>query len=254
MKPVVCIVGRPNVGKSTLFNRIVGRRVSITEDVPGVTRDRIYAEAEWLNKYFNLIDTGGIEPFSEDTILSQIRRQAELAMETADVIMFVVDGLGGITGPDMEIANMLRKSGKNIVLVCNKIDTPKTPHDIYEFYELGLGDPIAISAEQSLGLGDLLDEVVDKFPSEMDTDYDENVIKIAVIVRPNVGKSSLINNILGEDRVIVSNIPGTTRDAIDTYFERGDEKYVFIDTAGIRRKRSVSENVEIGRASCRERV
>lgn len=244
MKPVVCIVGRPNVGKSTLFNRIVGRRVSITEDVPGVTRDRIYAEAEWLNKYFNLIDTGGIEPFSEDTILSQIRRQAELAMETADVIMFVVDGLGGITGPDMEIANMLRKSGKNIVLVCNKIDTPKTPHDIYEFYELGLGDPIAISAEQSLGLGDLLDEVVDKFPSEMDTDYDENVIKIAVIGKPNVGKSSLINNILGEDRVIVSNIPGTTRDAIDTYFERGDEKYVFIDTAGIRRKRSVSENVE----------
>lgn len=244
MKPVVCIVGRPNVGKSTLFNRIVGRRISITEDVPGVTRDRIYAEAEWLNKYFILIDTGGIEPFSEDTILSQIRRQAEMAIETADVIIFVVDGLGGITGPDMEIANMLRKSGKNILLVCNKIDTPKTPHDIYEFYELGLGDPIVISAEQSLGLGDLLDEVVDKFPSEKDTDYDENIVKIAVIGKPNVGKSSLINNILGEERVIVSNIPGTTRDAIDTYFERGDEKYVFIDTAGIRRKRSVFENVE----------
>lgn len=244
MKPVVCIVGRPNVGKSTLFNRIVGRRVSITEDVPGVTRDRIYAEAEWLNKYFILIDTGGIEPFSEDAILSQIRRQAELAIETADVIMFVVDGLGGITGPDMEIANMLRKSGKNVVLVCNKIDTPKTPYDIYEFYELGLGDPIAISAEQSLGLGDLLDEVVDKFPSESETDYDEEVIKVALIGKPNVGKSSLVNKILGEERVIVSNIPGTTRDAIDTYFEREDEKYVFIDTAGIRRKRSVSENVE----------
>lgn len=244
MKPIVCIVGRPNVGKSTLFNRIVGRRVSITEDIPGVTRDRIYTEAEWLNKYFLLVDTGGIEPFSEDEILSHIRKQAEVAINTADVILFVVDGLSGITSTDIEIANILRKSNKDVILVCNKIDTPKTPDIIYEFYELGLGDPIVVSAEQSLGLGDLLDEVIEKFPQERETEYGENIIKVAVIGKPNAGKSSLINNILGENRVIVSNIPGTTRDAIDTYFELEDKKYVFIDTAGIRRKRSISENIE----------
>ncbi|WP_416198117.1 MAG: ribosome biogenesis GTPase Der [Sporanaerobacter sp.] len=244
MRPVVCIVGRPNVGKSTLFNRIVGRRISITEDKPGVTRDRIYAEAEWLNKYFILIDTGGIEPYSEDTILSQIRRQAEVAIDTADVILFVVDGLEGITASDREIANMLRKSGKKVILVCNKIDTPKTPPDIYEFYELGLGDPVVVSAGQSLGLGDLLDEVVENFPEDKDTEYDEDTIKVAVIGKPNAGKSSLINCILGEERVIVSDIPGTTRDAIDTYFEYKDDKYVFIDTAGIRRKRNIDENIE----------
>lgn len=244
MRPIVCIVGRPNVGKSTLFNRIVGRRIAITEDKPGVTRDRIYAEAEWLNKYFILIDTGGIEPYSDDTILSQIRRQAEVAIDTADVILFVVDGLDGITASDREIANMLRKSGKKVILVCNKIDTPKTPHEIYEFYELGLGDPIVVSAGQSLGLGDLLDEVVENFPEDKDTEYDEDVIKVAVIGKPNAGKSSLINCILGEERVIVSDIPGTTRDAIDTYFEYQDDKYVFIDTAGIRRKRNIDENIE----------
>lgn len=244
MRPVVCIVGRPNVGKSTLFNKIVGRRIAITEDSPGVTRDRIYAEAEWLNNYFILIDTGGIEPYSDDIILSQIKRQAEIAIDTADVILFVVDGLGSITSTDREIANLLRRSGKKVLLVCNKIDTPRTPDDIFEFYELGFGDPIVISAEQSLGLGDLLDDVIEKFSKDKDTEYEEGVVRVSMIGKPNVGKSSLINNILGEDRVIVSHIPGTTRDAIDTPFTYEDDKYVFIDTAGVRRRRSVSEDIE----------
>ena len=243
-RPVVTIVGRPNVGKSTLFNKIVGHRISIVEDTPGVTRDRIYAEGEWLNNYFTLIDTGGIEPDSTDIILSQMRRQAELAIETGDVILFVVDGKAGLTGTDREIAEMLRKSRKKILLVCNKIDTPNTPDDIYEFYELGLGEPIVISSGQALGLGDLLDEVIANFPDESDTDYDEDVIKVAIIGKPNVGKSSLINNILGENRVIVSDIAGTTRDAIDTPFNIGEDKYVLIDTAGLRRQRSVDENIE----------
>lgn len=243
-RPVVCIVGRPNVGKSTLFNRIVGRRIAITEDNPGVTRDRIYAEAEWLNKYFTLIDTGGLEPESEEVIPINIRRQAEIAIDTADVILFVVDGLDGVTSTDEEIANILRKSGKEILLVCNKIDTHKTPDEIFEFYELGMGTPIIISAEQGLGIGDLLDEIIKHFPEHKDTDYDDEIVRVAVIGKPNVGKSSLINNILGEERVIVTDIPGTTRDAIDTYFTYGEDEYVFIDTAGLRRKRSIYENVE----------
>lgn len=243
-RAVVCIVGRPNVGKSTLFNRIVGKRIAITEDTPGVTRDRIYAEGEWLGKYFTVIDTGGLEPDSEEIIMTNIRRQVEIAIDTADVILFVVDGLQGLNPTDKEIGNILRRSGKKVVLACNKIDTPKTPQEIYEFYELGLGEPIAVSAEQGLGIGDLLDEIVKNFPDDIDTDFDDDIIKVSFIGKPNVGKSSLINKILGEDRVIVTDIPGTTRDAIDTYFNYKDERYVFIDTAGLRRKRSIYENIE----------
>lgn len=243
-RPVVCIVGRPNVGKSTLFNRIVGRRIAITEDKPGVTRDRIYAEAEWLNKYFTLIDTGGLEPDSEEIILKNIRLQVEVAVDTADVILFVVDGLNGVTATDREIANMLRKSRKEVLIVCNKIDTNKNSDNVFEFYELGVGNPLAISAEQGLGIGDLLDEIIEHFPEHKDTEFDDELTKVAVIGKPNAGKSSLINKILGEERVIVTNVPGTTRDAIDTYFTYEDDKYVFIDTAGLRRKRSIYENVE----------
>lgn len=243
-RPVVCIVGRPNVGKSTLFNRIVGKRIAITEDKPGVTRDRIYAEAEWLNKYFTLIDTGGLEPGVEDIIPLNIKQQVEVAIESSDVILFLVDGVDGVTPTDREIANMLRKSNKKVLLVCNKIDTKMASDQIYEFYELGLGSPIGISAEQGLGIGDLLDEVIKLFPKHKDVEYDDEHIRVAIIGKPNVGKSSLINNILGEDRVIVTDIPGTTRDAIDTYFTYDDDKYIFIDTAGLRRKRSISEKVE----------
>lgn len=243
-RAVLCIVGRPNVGKSTLFNKLVGRRIAITEDTPGVTRDRIYAEAEWLGKYFTVIDTGGLEPDSEEIIMSNIKRQVEIAVDTADVILFVVDGIEGLSPTDIEIGNMLRKSGKKVVVACNKIDTPKTPQEIYEFYELGLGEPIVISAEQSLGIGDLLDEIVRNFPEDRDTEINEDLIKVAFIGKPNVGKSSLINKILGEERVIVTDIPGTTRDAIDTYFDYNDNNYVFIDTAGLRRKRSIYENIE----------
>lgn len=243
-RPVVCIVGRPNVGKSTLFNRIVGKRIAITEDKPGVTRDRIYAEAEWLNKYFTLIDTGGLEPGVEDIIPLNIKQQVEVAIESSDVILFLVDGVDGVTPTDREIANMLRKSNKKVLLVCNKIDTKRASDQIYEFYELGLGSPIGISAEQGLGIGDLLDEVIKLFPKHKDVEYDDEHIRVAIIGKPNVGKSSLINNILGEDRVIVTDIPGTTRDAIDTYFTYDDDKYIFIDTAGLRRKRSISEKVE----------
>ena len=243
-RPIVCIVGRPNVGKSTLFNRIAGRRIAITEDTPGVTRDRIYSEAEWLNKYFTLIDTGGLEPESEETIPLNIKRQAEMAIDTADVILFVVDGLDGVISTDREIATMLRKSGKEVLLVCNKIDNYKVPDEVFEFYELGIGVPIEISAEQGLGIGDLLDEIIKHFPENKDTEYDEDIVKVAVVGKPNVGKSSLINNILGEERVIVTDIPGTTRDAIDTYFKHEDESYMFIDTAGLRRKRSIYENIE----------
>jgi GTP-binding protein len=243
-KPVVAVVGRPNVGKSTFFNKIAGKRISIVEDKPGVTRDRIYADAEWLNNKFTLIDTGGIEPDSKDIIISQMKTQAEIAMDMAHVIVFMVDGRSGITNADEEIANILRRTNKPIVLVVNKVDSNKLPEDFYDFYTLGLGEPIPISSVNALNLGDLLDEIINKFPEDVDTDYEEDVIKVAVIGKPNVGKSSLINTILGENRVIVSDIAGTTRDAIDTPFEFNEDKYVFIDTAGIRRKSKVYENVE----------
>jgi len=243
-KPVVAIVGRPNVGKSTLFNRIAGKRISIVEDVPGVTRDRIYAEAEWLGRTFIMIDTGGLEPYSEDIIMQQMRRQAEVAIETANVIIFVVDGQEGVTATDHEVANMLRKTNKKVILACNKIDSPKYKDNIYEFYNLGIGEPIGISAGQALGLGDLLDEVVSGFPDEGEEEYDDFTIKVALVGRPNVGKSSIINKILGEERVIVSNIPGTTRDAIDTSFEADGQKYVLIDTAGMRKRGKIYESIE----------
>jgi GTP-binding protein len=243
-KPVVAIVGRPNVGKSTLFNKIAGKRISIVEDTPGVTRDRIYTEVEWLDKKFTLIDTGGIEPYSEDVILQQMRRQAEVAIDMADVIAFLVDGQEGITPADDEVANMLRKSKKKIVLVVNKIDAPKYKDNVYEFYNLGLGEPVGISAGQALGLGDMLDEIIKGFPEGDIEDYDEFTIKVAVVGKPNVGKSSLVNKIIGEERVIVSDVAGTTRDAIDTPFEVGEDKYVFIDTAGMRKKKKIFENIE----------
>lgn len=243
-RPVVTIVGRPNVGKSTLFNRLSGKRISITEDTPGVTRDRIYSEGEWLDKHFTLIDTGGIETNTTDDILSQMKIQAEVAIELADVVLFMVDGKEGVTPADAEVAQMLRKSKKDIILVCNKIDKFVNNNNIYEFYNLGLGEPIAISSTEALGLGDLLDIVISKFDESFDTKEEEDRIKIAVIGKPNAGKSSIINKIIGEDRVIVSDIPGTTRDAIDTEFERNGQKYTIIDTAGIRRKSRVSEAIE----------
>ncbi|MBR0598849.1 ribosome biogenesis GTPase Der [Sinanaerobacter chloroacetimidivorans] len=242
-KPIVAVVGRPNVGKSTFFNKVVGRRISIVEDTPGVTRDRIYAEAEWRGIHFALIDTGGIEPDTDDVILSQMRIQAEIAMETSDVILFMVDGKDGLTSSDREVASMLMKTGKDVVLLVNKIDSPKLPDDFYDFYELGLGEPIPISAANMLNFGDVLDVIIEKFPVS-DADDDEDITKIAVIGKPNVGKSSLINALLGEERVIVSDIAGTTRDSIDTPFKRGDEEYILIDTAGIRRKSKVTGDIE----------
>ncbi|MBQ6425932.1 MAG: ribosome biogenesis GTPase Der [Clostridia bacterium] len=239
-KPLVAIVGRPNVGKSTLFNRLIGRRLSIVEDTPGVTRDRIYADAEWLDYAFTLIDTGGIEPDSDDKIAVQMRRQAELAIETADVILFLVDGREGLTSADEEVASMLRKSKKPVVLGVNKIDAQKFEEGMYEFYELGLGTPITISASQGLGLGDLLDEVVRDFP-KAEGEEEHRRINIAVAGKPNVGKSSLVNALLGEERSIVSDIPGTTRDSIDSFFSYGGRDYTLVDTAGIRRKRSIED-------------
>ncbi len=243
-KPIVAIVGRPNVGKSTFFNKIIGRRVSIVEDTPGVTRDRIYAEAEWNGVHFALIDTGGIEPASQDVILAQMREQAQVAMDMADVILFITDGKEGLTTADREVAMMLLRTGKKVILVVNKIDAPhKLPDDFYDFYELGLGEPIAISAANMLNFGDVLDEIVQSFPKDAGSE-EEDDIKIAVIGKPNVGKSSLVNCLLGEKRVIVSPIAGTTRDSIDTPFEKDGEKYMLIDTAGIRRRSKVSEDIE----------
>ncbi len=216
-KPLVAVVGRPNVGKSTFFNKVVGKRVSIVEDTPGVTRDRIYAEAEWSGVHFALIDTGGIEPDSKDIILSQMREQAEVAMDTSDVILFMTDGKDGVTASDREVASMLMRTGKQVVLAVNKVDTAKLPEDFYDFYELGLGEPIPISAANMLNLGDLLDRIVESFPEGAGTE-EEDSIKLAMIGKPNVGKSSLINKLLGENRVIVSPIAGTTRDSIDTPF------------------------------------
>ncbi|WP_313164435.1 ribosome biogenesis GTPase Der [Sedimentibacter sp.] len=243
-KPIVTIVGRPNVGKSTLFNRIAGKRISIVEDTPGVTRDRIYAECEWLDNHFTLIDTGGIEPDTTDTIFAQMRVQAEVAIEMADVVLFMVDGKEGVTAADTEVAQMLRKAKKEVILVVNKMDKFVNNNNIYEFYNLGIGDPVSISSSEALGIGDLLDEIIFRFDETMNTGEEDDSIKIALIGKPNAGKSSIINKIIGEDRVIVSDIPGTTRDAIDTKFEINGQKYTIIDTAGIRKKSKVLENVE----------
>lgn len=245
MKPVVAIVGRPNVGKSTLFNKISGRKISIVEDTPGVTRDRIYAEGVWLDKHFTMIDTGGIEPASKDEILIQMRRQANLAIEMADVVVLMTNLKDGVTANDYDVASMLLKAKKKIVLAVNKVDAPgDVPPEFYEFYNLGLGDPIAISSVHGMGVGDLLDEVCAKFPENAETGEDEDEIKVAVIGRPNAGKSSLINQILGEERVIVSNIAGTTRDAIDSHYEKDGDKFLFIDTAGMRKRKKIDEAVE----------
>ncbi|MCY6959457.1 ribosome biogenesis GTPase Der [Clostridium brassicae] len=243
-KPIVAIVGRPNVGKSTLFNKLAGKRIAIVDDTPGVTRDRIYAESEWLNHKFTIIDTGGIEPESSDIIIAQMRRQAQIAIDMADVILFVVDGKQGLTDTDNEVAQMLRKSNKPVVLAVNKIDRNALDENIYEFYNLGIGDPVAISASQALGLGDMLDEVIAKFPSHEYEEEEEEYVKIAIVGRPNVGKSSLINKILGEEKHIVSDIPGTTRDSVDSYVEKEEGKFILVDTAGLRRKSKIKEQIE----------
>jgi GTP-binding protein len=243
-KPIVAVVGRPNVGKSTFFNRIAGARISIVEDTPGVTRDRVYADCEWLTHKFIMIDTGGIEPSSTDIILSQMRDQAQIAIDTADVIVFVCDGKHTYTTADEEIAHMLRVSKKPVVLVLNKIDQYKKPDHFYDYYTLGLGEPVMISSVNAMGLGDLLDDIVALFPSNDVLEEDDDTIKIALIGKPNVGKSSMVNKIIGENRVIVSPIAGTTRDAIDTPFTYQDQKFVLIDTAGLRRKSKVNESIE----------
>jgi len=244
-KPIVAIVGRPNVGKSMLFNKLIGKRVSIVEDTPGVTRDRIYGETDWNGRKFTLIDTGGIEPRADSEILSFMREQANIAISHANVIVFLTDIKTGLTASDQEVANMLLRSGKPIVLAVNKMDSVGTVDpDYYEFYNLGLGDPIAVSAVHGHGTGDLLDECVKYFPPETDEEEDDDRIQVAIIGKPNVGKSSLTNKILGQQRTIVSDVAGTTRDAIDSYFENGTGKYVFIDTAGMRKKAKVDESIE----------
>lgn len=244
-RPIVAIVGRPNVGKSTLFNRLAGERLSIVDDKPGVTRDRLYADVEWLDHSFTIVDTGGIEPNTNDIILKQMREQAQIAMDTADVIMFIVDVKQGLVDSDMHVANMLRKTHKPVVLVVNKVDEMRTENlEVYEFYNLGLGTPMPISAGQALGLGDMLDEVVKYFPDDSSKEDEQDTIKVAIIGKPNAGKSSLINKILGEDRLIVSDIAGTTRDAVDTPITIDGQKFIFIDTAGMRRKSKVEEGIE----------
>lgn len=243
VKPLVAVVGRPNVGKSTFFNKIAGQRIAIVEDVPGVTRDRVCADCEWLNHRFTLIDTGGIDPRSTDPLRVQMRHQAEIAMDMADVILFFVDGKQGLTADDEDVANMLRRAKAPVLLVVNKLDSPAMLDNRYDFYALGTGDPIAISSVNMMGLGDLLDEVVHHFPVQPEeTDDEDAPINIAVVGRPNVGKSTLVNRLLGQERVMVSDIPGTTRDAIDAPFEVDGRRYNLIDTAGIRRKRAIEEN------------
>ena len=245
MKPIIAIVGRPNVGKSMLFNKLIGQRLSIVEDTPGVTRDRIYGESEWNGRKFTLVDTGGIEPRTDNEILKFMREQAQIAIDNATVIVFLTDIKSGVTASDHEVANMLLRSGKPVVLAVNKMDsTGVTNPDIYEFYNLGLGDPIAVSAVHGHGTGDLLDACIQYFPPEEEEEEEDDAIKVAVIGKPNAGKSSLVNKILGEERVIVSNVAGTTRDAIDSRFENEQGKFVFIDTAGIRKKSKVEEDIE----------
>ena len=244
-KPVVAIVGRPNVGKSTLFNKIAGRRIAIVEDTPGVTRDRIYCEAEWNGRVFTLIDTGGIEPADGDRILTEMREQAQIAIDMACVIVLVVDVREGMTATDKDVAAMLQRSGKPVVVACSKCDTPGDPPlQMYDFYNLALGDPVPVSGVHGMGVGDLLDRVVQHFPVQTDEDTDDTVIKLAVVGKPNAGKSSLINHILGENRVIVSPVAGTTRDSIDTYYTRGEDQFLLIDTAGMRRRGKIEENIE----------
>jgi len=245
IKPVVAIVGRPNVGKSALFNKLSGRRIAIVEDTPGVTRDRIYADCEWLSHNFTIIDTGGIEPYNKDAIVSAMRRQAELAIESADVIIFLTDIRDGVTSADADVAAILQKSSKPVVLVCNKADsTGAPPAELYEFYNLGLGDPFAVSSIHGLGLGDMLDKVVSYFGRATDDGYDEEVIRVSVIGKPNVGKSSFINRVLGEERHIVSETAGTTRDAVDSLVTRNGKNYVFVDTAGMRKRGKIEESIE----------
>ena len=244
-KPVVAIVGRPNVGKSTLFNALAGEKISIVKDTPGVTRDRIYADVSWLNREFTMIDTGGIEPDSRDVILSQMREQAQIAIDTADVIVFLTDVRQGLVDADSKVADMLRRSGKPVVLVVNKVDNfEKYMPDVYEFYNLGIGDPIPVSASSRLGLGDMLDAVTAHFPEEAGEDEEDDRPRIAIVGKPNVGKSSIINRLLGENRVIVSDIAGTTRDAVDTEIVHNGREYIFIDTAGLRRKNKIKEELE----------
>ena len=244
-KPIVAIIGKPNVGKSTFFNYLAGTRISIVEDTPGVTRDRIYAETNWRGRDFTLIDTGGIEPDSDDIILSQMREQANLAIEMADVIIFLTDVRQGVTAADQEIALMLKKSKKPIVLVCNKTDNlEKYQNEVYEFYNLGIGEPHPISASNAIGIGDVLDEIYEHFPKQNENEEDGLITKVAIIGKPNVGKSSLVNRIIGENRSIVSDIPGTTRDAIDTNFKNDKGEYILIDTAGLRRKSKIKEDIE----------
>jgi len=244
-KPIVAVVGRPNVGKSTLFNALAGDMIAIVKDTPGITRDRIYADINWLDKNFTLIDTGGIEPESKDIILSQMREQAQIAIDTADIILFMVDVKQGMVDSDMKVADMLRRAHKPVLLIVNKVDNfDKFMADTYEFYNLGIGDPIPISAANRLGIGDMLEKVVEYFPDDLDTDEEDDRPRVAIVGKPNVGKSSLINKLIGENRLIVSDIAGTTRDAVDTPIKYNGQEYVFIDTAGLRRKNKIKEELE----------